>query len=296
MLTRLGIFLLWLIHFLPYRLQGLMGDGLGAILYLFARERRHIATVNLRLCFPQMTDAARTRMVRQNFQAFTRSIIERGILWWSSRARLQKLIRVEGREHFDNALGQPLILLTAHFVGLDVGGSWIIQNANGVSVYARQKNKFIEKMLLEKRRRFGEQLLYARQEGLRPVIKALRAGHPFYYFTDQDFSTKDSLFVPFFGIPTATLATLPRLVEMAGAKVVPCMTRVLPDYQGYEVRFYPAWENYPSGDLQADTRRMNEFIEQRVLEMPEQYFWLHRRFKTRPKNLANMNSKENFYQ
>ncbi len=295
MMARLGIFLLWLIHFLPFKIQGLLGDGLGALLYLFARSRRRIADINLRLCFPQMTEAERARMVLQNVQFFTRSVIERGILWWGSRERLQKLIRVEGREHFDNALGQPLILLTAHFVGLDVGGSWIIQNANGVSVYARQKNPFLEKIILEKRGRFGQQLLYARQEGLRPVIKALRAGYPFYYFTDQDFSTKDSLFVPFFGIPTATLATLPRLVDMAGAKVVPCMTRVLPDYQGYEVRFYPAWENYPSGDLQADTQRMNAFIEQRVLEMPEQYFWLHRRFKTRPPNPDNTSSEENFY-
>jgi Kdo2-lipid IVA lauroyltransferase/acyltransferase len=295
MMTRLGVFLLWLIHFLPFKIQGLLGDSLGALLYLFAHRRRRIATINLRLCFPQMTDSARARMVRQNFQFFSRSVIERGILWWSNRARLQKLIRVEGREHFDNALGQPLILLTAHFVGLDVGGSWIIQNANGVSVYARQKNKFIGQLLLEKRGRFGKQLLYARQDGLRPVIKALRAGRPFYYFTDQDFSTKDSVFVSFFGIPTATLATLPRLVEMAGAKVVPCMTRVLPHYQGYEVRFYPAWENYPTDDAVADTRRMNEFIEQRVLEMPEQYFWLHRRFKTRPPNPENMNAEENFY-
>lgn len=289
-MARLGVFLLWLIHFLPYRVQGLIGDGLGVLLYLFAHTRRHIATVNLRLCFPDMPKAERARMVRQNVQFFTRSVIERGILWWGDRARLQKLIRVEGREHFDNAIGQPLILLTAHFVGLDAGGSWIIQNANAVSVYARQKNRFLGKIILEKRGRFGRQLLYARQEGLRPVVKALRAGYPFYYFTDQDFSTKDSLFVPFFGIPTATLATLPRLVGMAGAKVVPCMTRMLPDYQGYEVRFYPAWENYPTDDAMADTRRMNEFIEQRVLEMPEQYFWLHRRFKTRP------DGGENFYQ
>lgn len=295
MMARLGVFLLWLIHFLPFKIQGLLGDGLGALLYFFARSRRRIADINLRLCFPQMTEAERACMVRQNFQFFTRSVIERGILWWGSRERLQKLIRVEGREHFDNALGQPLILLTAHFVGLDVGGSWIIQNANGVSVYARQKNPFLEKIILEKRGRFGEQLLYARQEGLRPVVKALRAGYPFYYFTDQDFSTKDSLFVPFFGIQTATLATLPRLVDMARAKVVPCITRVLPDYQGYEVRFYPAWENYPSGDLTADARRINEFIEQRVLEMPEQYFWLHRRFKTRPPNPDNTSNKENFY-
>ena len=289
MLGRLGIFSLWLIHFLPFRAQAWLGDAVGWLLYFLARGRRHIATINLQLCFPNLSPAARARLVQQNFQAFARSIIERSILWWGSRERIQKLIRVEGQEHFDQARGQPLILLTAHFVGLDVGGSWLIQNVDGVSVYARQKNKFIEKILLDKRQRFGKQLLYVRQAGMRPVIKALRTGYPFYYFTDQDFSIRDGLFIPFFGIETATLATLPRLVEMAHARIVPCITRVLPDYQGYEVRFYPPWDNYPSGDLAADIRRMNEFIEQRVLEMPEQYFWLHRRFKTRPEG------EESFY-
>ena len=289
MIVRIGVFILWLLHFFPYRMQAWIGNALGVLLYLISTRRRYVAKINLRLCFPEMSEAERARLVRQNFMAFARSIVERGILWWSSRERIQKLIRVEGLEHFQNALGSPVIFLTAHFVALDVLGSWLIQHGDGVSVYSKQKNEYLQNLVLKKRTRFGNTLIYSRQAGLRPIVKALRAGRPLYYFTDQDWSTKDGVFVPFFGIPAATLATLPRLVTMANAKVVPCISRVLPDYKGYEVQFYPAWQNFPSHDLIADARRINEFVEQRVREMPEQYFWLHRRFKTRPEG------EESFY-
>lgn len=289
MIVRIGVFILWLLHFLPYRMQAWIGNILGVLLYLISTRRRYVAKINLRLCFPEMSETERARLVRQNFMAFARSIVERGILWWSSRERIQKLIRVEGLEHFQNALGSPVIFLTAHFVALDVLGSWLIQHGDGVSVYSKQKNEYLQNLVLKKRTRFGNTLIYSRQAGLRPIVKALRAGRPLYYFTDQDWSTKDGVFVPFFGIPAATLATLPRLVTMANAKVVPCISRVLPDYKGYEVQFYPAWQNFPSHDLIADARRINEFVEQRVREMPEQYFWLHRRFKTRPEG------EESFY-
>ena len=281
-MTRLGVFLLWLLHPLPLPLLAWFGNATGILLYLLAAERRRVATINLRLCFPEMSEAERTRLVRRNFMAFGRSFVERGILWWASPERIKKLVRVAGLEHFRAAEGKPLILLTAHFVGLDVGGNWLSLHTNVVTVYSNQKDPYFHKMLLAKRLRFGKQLLYSRQEGMRPVVRALRDGYPFYYFTDQDFAARDALFVPFFGVPASTLTTIPRLVEMTGARVVPCIPRVLPGGQGYELRFYPAWENYPSGDLAADTRRMNAFIEQRILEMPEQYFWPHKRFKTRP--------------
>jgi len=280
-MIRLGIFLLWLLHFLPLSLLATLGNGLGELLYLVAKERRNVATINLRLCFPDMGEAERARLVRRNFMAFGRSFLERGILWWSSSERINKLVQVVGLEHLHAEQGKPVILLTAHFVALDVGGSWLSQHTHVVTVYSKQKNKFMEKFMLEKRARFGQPLLYSRQDGMRPVVRALRQGHPFFYFTDQDFGAKDALFIPFFGVPAATLTTVPRLVEMTGARVVPCIPRVLPHGQGYELRFYPAWENYPTGDVAADTRRMNEFIEQRILEMPEQYFWPHKRFKSR---------------
>jgi len=274
---------MWLLHFLPLSLLAGVGNTLGMLLYGLAGERRFVAATNLRLCFPELSEAERRSLAKKNFQAFARSFLERGILWWSPASRIQGYIHVEGLEHYTKAQARgAVILLAPHFVALDVGGSWLIQHVDLVSVYSSQKNPLFHELLLRGRSRFGKQKLYARQQGLRPVIKAMRAGLPFYYLPDQDLATKDGVFVPFFGVPAATLTTVPRLAVMTGAQVVPCISKLLPGGKGYEVRFYPAWENYPSGDLTADTRRMNEFIEQRVREMPEQYFWLHKRFKTRP--------------
>jgi len=282
MITRFSVFLMWLLHFLPFPVLAWLGSGVGMIFYALAAERRRVADINLHLCFPEMGKTERARLIRAHFRAFGRSFVERGILWWSGSERIKKLIRVEGLEHFQAAQGKPLILLTAHFVALDVGGSWLSQHTNVVTVYSNQKNPYFNELLLQKRIRFGQQRLYSRQEGMRPVVRAVREGFPFYYFTDQDFAARDALFIPFFGVPASTLTTVPRLAEMTGARIVPCIPRVLPHAKGYELRFYPAWDNYPTDDLAADTRRVNEFIEQRVREMPEQYFWLHKRFKTRP--------------
>ncbi len=282
MMTRIGIFLMWLLHFLPLPLLAWIGNALGMLLYALGAERRMVAATNLRLCFPELDERERAALARAHFRMFARCFLERGILWWSSRERIQRLVRVVGLEHLKAVQGSPVIVLAPHFVALDVGGSWMTQYVNLVSIYSNQKNPLFHKMLLHGRSRFGEQRLYVRQDGLRPVVKALREGYPFYYLPDQDLATKDGVFVPFFGVPAATLTTVPRLAEMTGARVVPCIARVLPDAAGYEVRFYPAWDNYPTDDIIADTRRVNEFIEQRAREMPEQYFWLHKRFKTRP--------------
>ena len=185
-------------------------------------------------------------------------------------------------EHFEAVKDKPSILLTPHFVGMDVGGQWIAQHTDTVCMYANQKNRYLTELLLEKRARFRKQLLFSRQQGLRPILKGMRAGMPFVYPPDQDQGVKDGAFIPFFGVPAATMTSVPRIANMTGAKVVPSITRLLPGGAGYVLTFYQAWDNYPSGDDIADTRRMNEFIEQRVREMPEQYFWLHKRFKTRP--------------
>jgi len=285
-MTRLGIFVLWMLHFLPFRVLVSIGNGLGLLLYQIASERRRVATVNLQLCFPEWSDAKRNRMVRDHFKMFARGLIERTILWWSSGQRILGLIRVEGVQHFNAVKGKPVILLTPHFVGMDVGGQWVAQHADTVCMYANQKNGYMTDLLLKKRARFGNQLLYSRQQGLRSILKGMRKGLPFIYPPDQDQGVKDGAFIPFFGVPTATMTSVPRIAQMTGAVVIPCITRLLPGAAGYVLTFYPAWENYPSGDDIADTRYMNEFIEQRVREMPEQYFWLHKRFKTRPEGEA----------
>mgnify|MGYP001598741813 FL=1 len=282
MLARLGVFILWSIHFLPFRAIVAIGNGLGYLLYLLAAERRRIGDINLKLCFPGISDEARRKLLRDHFKMFSRGLIERSILWWSSAARIRSLIRVEGVEHFEAIRGKPAILLTPHFVGMDAGGQWVAQHTDTVCMYANQKSRYLTGLLLQKRIRFGKQRQYSRQQGLRPILKGMREGMPFIYPPDQDQGVKDGAFIPFFGVPAATMTSVPRIAQTTGAKVVPCITRLLPGAAGYVLTFYPAWENYPSGDDIADARRMNEFLEQRILEMPEQYFWLHKRFKTRP--------------
>ena len=288
MLARLGVFIFWLIHFLPFRVIVAIGNGLGTLAYPFAGERRRVGEINLKLCLPNMDEAARKKLLRAHFRMFMRGLIERSILWWSSAERINGLIRVEGVEHFEAIKDKPSILLTPHFVGMDAGGQWITQRTDTVCMYANQKNMYLTELLLRKRARFRNQHLYSRQEGLRPILKGMRKGMPFVYPPDQDQGVKDGAFIPFFGVPAATMTSLPRIAQMTGAKVVPSITRVLPGGQGYVLTFYPAWENYPSGDDIADARHMNAFIEDRIREMPEQYFWLHKRFKTRPDGEAKL--------
>ena len=282
MLARLGVFIFWLIHFLPFRVIVAIGNMLGTLAYPFAAERRRVGDINLKLCFPDMTEAARKKLLRDHFRMFMRGLVERSIVWWSSAERINSLIRVEGVEYFDAWKDHPMILLTPHFVGMDTGGQWIAQQVDTVCTYANQKNEYLTELLLNKRGRFGSQHLYSRQEGLRPILKGMRKGMPFVYPPDQDQGVKDGAFIPFFGVPAATMTSLPRIAQMTGAKIVPSITRVLPGGEGYVLTFYPVWENYPCGDDIADARRMNAFIEDRIREMPEQYFWLHKRFKTRP--------------
>lgn len=287
-MTRVAIFLLWLVHFLPLPFLARLGRGLGLLIYAFVRERRQVALTNLRLCFPAWDEGERRRVARAHFQAFGRAFIEHGLLWWSSKARLQRLIRVEGLEHWQAVSGRPVIWLAPHFVGLDMGGTRIITEWRGVSVYSRQKDPLLNRVLLRGRTRFVEPVLFSRQDGIRPVVRAVRQGLPLYYLPDMDLGSRDSIFVPFFGVPAATVTALARIARLANAVVVPAVTRQLPGGAGYVLRFYPAWTAFPTDDVAADVRRMNAFIEERVREMPEQYFWLHKRFKTRPAGEAKL--------
>lgn len=284
MLSRLAVLLLWLLHGLPLPLLAAIGRGLGRVLFWLAGRRRHVVEVNLSLCFPELDDTQRRRLARAHFQVLARSVLERGILWWSRPERLQRLIRVEGAETIRELLdaGRPVMLLAPHFVGLDAGGVGIAMRFDCASLYAEQSSKVFDRLLYQGRKRFGDQLLLSRDENLRTIVRAMKAGRPFYYLPDVNFRTRDSIFVPFFGVAAATVSGLPRLSKLTGAAVVPCATRMLPGGQGYVVEVGRAWEDYPTDDVEADTRRMNAWIEEAVRSMPEQYYWVHRRFKTRP--------------
>ena len=279
---RLVLALMWLLHWLPLPILGRFAKGVGSLLFVLLRSRRRIALINLRLCMPELSEAARVTLARQHFQAYTRSIFERAILWWAPVSRLNRLIKVTPAVPLEQMAAGPVVLLCPHFVCLDVAGVSVAMVASASSMYVAQKNKVFDEVLRKGRSRFSPVRLFSRQDGIKPIMRALRDGLPYFMLPDMDFGDKDAPFVPFFGVPAATLTATARIAAATGAAVIPVVATFLPDYQGWEVKFYPAWDNYPGDDMLAATRRMNEFIEARVREAPAEYFWTHKRFKTRP--------------
>ena len=284
LLSRPVVVLFWLLHFLPLPVLAAIGNALGGVLFRLGDRRRDVVRINLGLCFPELAAADREKLARDHFRVLGRSILERSVLWWGSRERLERMIRIEGTEKLRAQLdaGRPVILLAPHFVGLDAGGVAVAMRFDSLSMYAEQANPVFDRLLLNGRRRFGDQLLLTRQDGIRATVKAMKSGRPFYYLPDLNARRREAVFVPFFGVPAATTAGLSRLARAAGAVVLTCVTRVLPGGQGYLTEIGDAWENFPTADAEADTARMNAWIEAAVRTMPEQYYWVHRRFKTRP--------------
>jgi len=281
-LARFAIALLWLLHWLPLPLLAPVGQGVGMLAFWLVASRRRVARTNLRLCFPELSVEARENLLRRHFRAFGRGIVEAGIGWWSSPERLRRTVRIEGQEHVDALQGQLIIALVPHFVGIELEGLRMTLDYRGVAVYVHQKDPYIDAFLKRKRERFHSTRMIARQEGASAILRALRGGQALQLSPDMDLGARDALFTPFFGVPAATVTALPRMARMTKAKIVPLVIRQHPGGRGYVARFYPAWENYPSASVQDDTRRMNAFVEERIREMPEQYLWTHRRFKTRP--------------
>lgn len=279
-MSRLILGAMWLIHWLPLPLIRAIGALIGIVLYLAIPERRHIVMTNLRLCFPERDDAWRRAIMRRHFIYFACSALDRALFWWAPESRLRRLITLYGAEHLKAADGRPTILLAPHFVGLDAGGVMMTMSTPLVSIYSRQKNPRFDARLLAGRMRFNNPLLLSRQDGMRRILKALKEGYPFFYLPDMDFGAKDAVFVPFFGVPAATITGVSRLAKLSGARVVPCIARMTA--RGYDVTLMPPWPNYPGDSLDADTARMNAFIETEARKMPAQYFWSHKRFKTRP--------------
>lgn len=279
---RLLIGLMWLLHWLPLPILGRIGEALGSFLYLAIPKRRRIALTNLALCLPHLTEENRRAIARQHFQAYTRSILERGILWWSPESRLRRLIRMEPGLPLEEIRSGPTILLCPHFVCLDVAGARIAMEISASSVYMEQRNKVADAALRRGRSRFKPVKLLSRAEGIKPILRAMREGLPYFMLPDLDFGMKDAEFVPFFGVPAATLTAPARIAAATGAKVIPVIATFLPNYQGWNVKFYPPVPDYPGKDLLEATRRMNAFIEDRIREAPAEYFWTHKRFKTRP--------------
>jgi Kdo2-lipid IVA lauroyltransferase/acyltransferase len=282
---RFALFILWCMRWLPTRVVRAIGNALGSLLFHWGRRR--VTLINLRRCFPDKTEEERIAIGRGVFKRLACATLDLGRLWYAPVPDAIGNVTIKDKHFMDAWRGKvPVIVLAPHFVGLDIGGArFSHEYPEAFSMYSEQKNKVFDAALRRARSRFNQALLITRQQGLRPVLKALKEKRPFYYLPDMDFGAKDAAFVDFFGIKTATVTALSRLAEITGAKVIPLVTRQTED--GYEAQFYPAWENYPTDDAEADARRMNAFLEERVLEMPDQYFWVHKRFKTRPEGEAN---------
>jgi KDO2-lipid IV(A) lauroyltransferase len=281
-LERFGLAALRTVSRMPYPMLRGLGEVCGTVAWWLAGPRRRIALTNLRLCFPDWTEARRRQVAREHFRFFLRSFLERFIFWYGSPERIRTLCRIEGIEHFEAHHGRPMILLAPHFVGLDAGGTRLQADTPVASMYAAQKSRVLTEAMTQGRSRFHTETstMILRTEGLRAALKPIKDGVPFYFLPDMDLGPRDAVFVPFFGVPAATVTSVSRLAKITRAAVVPCVTSLTRD--GYVVRLYPAWDGFPCGDVEADTRRMNAFIEERVLEMPAQYLWTHKRFKTRP--------------
>jgi len=282
--SRIVFAFMWLVHFLPLGLQAGIGSAVGRLLFWLIPERRKVTRINLEKCFPQKSPAEREALARAHFRALTRAFIEQGILWWSSRERIREMVTLEGLENLDT--GNPkTIVFAPHFVGFEATLYRLSLEHPVAMMYSRQKDPLFEARLIAGRTRFGG-LMYPRQGGIKKGIEIIDSGTLYYYLPDLDFGPKRSVFVPFFGVAAATVTGLAYIARTTGAAVVPCVTRMLPGGGGYLARLYPAWRDFPGGDDHADARRMMAFVEERVLEMPEQYFWLHKRFKTRPEGEA----------
>ncbi len=259
-----------------------LGAGLGLLLWLLASRRRHIADVNLRLCFPDWCDAQRRRMVRRHFIAFGQSVLDRAWLWHAPESLLQQRLRWTGEVQALTAPG-PLVMFAPHFVGLDAGGmavSLLLRPAPVAFIFVAQSNPVVENWVRGGRERIGNARPHFRHEGLRQILAGLKRGEPLHLSPDMDFNREESIFVPFMGLQAATVPSLSRLARVAGARVVPVVTRMTDS--GYTIEAHAPLTDFPTSDLVGDTTRMNEWLAQAICGMPEQYHWVHRRFKTRP--------------
>jgi Kdo2-lipid IVA lauroyltransferase/acyltransferase len=259
-------------------LASLVGD----VLWLLVRPRRGVTLANLRACFPQMAEGERRALGRRLFRNIARSVLDHSVLWRGSRAAVERLVRVEGAEHVSDPANRPLILLAPHFVGLDAGGLRVNTLVRGVSIYARQRNAAWDAQLLAGRQRFNDPVLIPRRGAseLKEVLRAMKAALPFYYLPDMDNGATNSIFVPFFGVPAATIPMVSRLARLNGARVVMAVTEMTDD--GYVLHFEAPWRDFPGASVEDDTLRMNREIERWVQRLPDQYLWTHKRFKTRP--------------
>jgi KDO2-lipid IV(A) lauroyltransferase len=282
--------LLRLFQTLPLGVQAAIGRGLGWLMYHLARSRRRVALRNVELCLPELMPDERRSLVREHFGWLARSLLERGLLWYAPAERLRRLIRVEGDVGLAERSDRPVMWLVPHFVALDVAGqaTQLFQTRPVASIYQTQSNPAFDDAIRRGRSRFGNGSLFPRRERALPLVRAIRQGHAFFNLPDMDFGRRNADFVPFFGVPAATLLAPSKMARSLDMIVQPVVAEMRPGGEGYVVRFLPPWTDWPTDDALADTRHMNEWIEGEIRRNPAQYLWVHKRFKTRPRGEPRM--------
>ena len=281
MLSKFGIQVMRVLGRLPLDWLRALGLLLGCVLYVLIVPRRRVATTNLRLCFPALSKRQIRSLVLRTFVHFAQAWLDRGWLWHGAAALVRARLHLTGA--VDALQGDaPVVIFAPHFVGLDAGWTALTQQLprRFTTIYTNQANQVIDAWILAGRQRFGRVRLFGRVEGVKTIVAALRAGDPLYLLPDMNYGPQESVFVPFYGVSAATVPSLSRFARLARAKVVPVITRVTP--QGYEVQVMPAWTDFPSDDVLADTALMNQRLQSFIDTMPDQYFWVHKRFKDRP--------------
>lgn len=287
--TKLAIGLLKFLAILPYGLVARLGDGLGWLLYQIPSRRRRIVHTNLSLCFPEWSDEKREEIAQKHFRHAIRSYVERSVQWFGSQEKLEKLVQVDSAVDLTDPDLPPTLFLGLHFVGIEAG-SIFLNHALGRrcgSLYQPMSNPELEAAAKSARARFGADMA-SRADSARVVLRWLRDRKPVMLGADMDYGLRNSTFVPFFGVPACTLTAVGRFAKVGHAQVVPFIGEVLPNYKGYRLKVFEPWENYPTGDDDSDARRMNAFLETQIPRMPEQYYWVHKRFKTRPPGMPSL--------
>ena len=278
-------FCIWLISKLPDIVIRYLGNILGLVAILFAKKRVRVGLINLSLCFHNMSEKEKRSIIYKHFQALMIGALEYSLLFFGSKNRINNKVIIRNKEFLDKYYQKkPIILLSPHFIGLDLAANKLSIDYVGISLYAKQKNKIIDSKLKESRTRFmnGCGGVYPRDDGFRTIVKRLRCENIlFYYLPDQDLGEKDSTYVPFFDHKNcATINILPKLIKLTNAVVVPMS--VFRRNDRYIINLHSPWDDYPSGDPIKDVLRLNQFIEEEILKDITQYFWLHKRFKTQP--------------
>ena len=281
MTGRLGVWFMRVLAHVPLPALRALGWCLGQLLYVLAVPRRKVALRNLALCFPKATVAQRSRWARETFVVFCQTWLDRSWLWFAPRDVVQRRVRLQGA--LNELEGDtPTIIFAPHFYGMDAGGTALTLHTPRAftSIFSTHPDPAVDAWFMAGRQRFGDVRMLNRADGVKPIISNLRKGGLLYLLSDMDFGPGESIFVPFYGVPTATAPSLPRFARLGRAKVIGMYTRLTPT--GYVAEITPAWEGYPSDDVEADTAQMNLRLQTYIDTMPGQYYWVHKRFKTRP--------------